>query len=107
MRLTAALTAIGDLPPVVVAGLRKKMVALARELNPDDPYLAIEVAEALGDAGLEPEIIVAPAMGGLIIGHETARALDLAVADHAQGRFVAGQLQDAALDLISHNKLLK
>lgn len=35
------------------------------------------VATAISDAGLEPEIIVAPAMGGLIIGHETARALDL------------------------------
>jgi len=35
------------------------------------------VAAAISDAGLEPEIIVAPAMGGLIIGHETARALDL------------------------------
>ncbi|MFV2074329.1 MAG: orotate phosphoribosyltransferase [Thermoanaerobaculales bacterium] len=28
-------------------------------------------------AGLDPELVVAPAMGGLIIGHETARALDL------------------------------
>lgn len=35
------------------------------------------LAEAISAAGLEPEIIVAPAMGGLIIGHETARALDL------------------------------
>jgi len=34
------------------------------------------LAEALSDAGLDPEIVVAPAMGGLIIGHETARALD-------------------------------
>ena len=34
------------------------------------------LADAITDAGLEPEIIVAPAMGGLIIGHETARALD-------------------------------
>jgi orotate phosphoribosyltransferase len=35
------------------------------------------LAGAISDAGLEPEIIVSPAMGGLIIGHETARALDL------------------------------
>ena len=35
------------------------------------------LAEAIGEAGLEPQLIVAPAMGGLIIGHETARALDI------------------------------
>jgi orotate phosphoribosyltransferase len=35
------------------------------------------LAAAVSEAGLEPEIIVSPAMGGLIIGHETARALDL------------------------------
>jgi orotate phosphoribosyltransferase len=35
------------------------------------------LADSIGDAGLEPEIIIGPAMGGLIIGHETARALDL------------------------------
>lgn len=35
------------------------------------------LAGAINEAGLEPEIIVSPAMGGLIIGHETARALDL------------------------------
>jgi orotate phosphoribosyltransferase len=35
------------------------------------------LADAIADAGLEPQVIVAPAMGGLIIGHETARALDL------------------------------
>jgi orotate phosphoribosyltransferase len=35
------------------------------------------LAGAIRDAGLEPEIIVSPAMGGLIIGHETARSLDL------------------------------
>jgi orotate phosphoribosyltransferase len=35
------------------------------------------LAETIEEAGLEPQIIVAPAMGGLIIGHETARALDL------------------------------
>jgi len=35
------------------------------------------LAGAISEAGLEPEIIVSPAMGGLIIGHETARALDL------------------------------
>ena len=35
------------------------------------------LAAAVSNAGLDPEIIVAPAMGGLIIGHETARSLDL------------------------------
>ncbi len=35
------------------------------------------LAAAVADAGLQPEVIIAPAMGGLIIGHETARALDL------------------------------
>jgi len=35
------------------------------------------LAEAIADAGLDPHIVIAPAMGGLIIGHETARALDL------------------------------
>ncbi len=35
------------------------------------------LADAIADAGLDPQVIVAPAMGGLIIGHETARALDL------------------------------
>ena len=35
------------------------------------------LAGAVSDAGLEPGIVVSPAMGGLIIGHETARALDL------------------------------
>lgn len=36
-----------------------------------------QLAAAIRSAGMTPEIIVAPAMGGLIIGHETARALDL------------------------------
>jgi orotate phosphoribosyltransferase len=35
------------------------------------------LADSIRDTGLEPEIIIAPAMGGLIIGHETARALEL------------------------------
>ena len=35
------------------------------------------LAGAIADAGLDPHIVIAPAMGGLIIGHETARALDL------------------------------
>jgi orotate phosphoribosyltransferase len=34
-----------------------------------------QLAAALGRAGLEPQLVVAPAMGGLIIGHEVARAL--------------------------------
>ncbi len=35
------------------------------------------IAAAVSDAQLDPQIVIAPAMGGLIIGHETARALDL------------------------------
>lgn len=35
------------------------------------------LAAAIDDADLGPQIIVAPAMGGLIIGHETARSLEL------------------------------
>ena len=48
------------------------------------------LAEAVSDAGLEPEIIVSPAMGGLIIGHETARALDLPFifTERAEGEMV-------------------
>ena len=48
------------------------------------------LAAAIGDAGLEPEIIVSPAMGGLIIGHETARALDLPFifTERAEGEMV-------------------
>ncbi len=34
------------------------------------------LASALENSGLVPDIIVGPAMGGLIIGHEVARALD-------------------------------
>ena len=48
------------------------------------------LADAITDAGLDPEIIVAPAMGGLIIGHETARALDLPFifTERAEGEMV-------------------
>ena len=48
------------------------------------------LAGAISDAGLEAEIIVAPAMGGLIIGHETARALDLPFifTERAEGEMV-------------------
>ena len=35
------------------------------------------LADSIRDAGLDPKIIIAPAMGGLIIGHETARALEI------------------------------
>ncbi len=35
------------------------------------------LAAAVSAAQLDPQIIIAPAMGGLIIGHETARTLDL------------------------------
>ena len=34
------------------------------------------LAAAVRDSGFDPELVVAPALGGLIIGHETARALD-------------------------------
>ena len=34
------------------------------------------IARTLRDINIEPDLVVAPAMGGLIIGHETARALD-------------------------------
>ena len=48
------------------------------------------LATAIRDAGLEPEIIIAPAMGGLIIGHETARALDVPFifTERAEGEMV-------------------
>ena len=35
------------------------------------------LAESLHGAGMKPDLVVSPAMGGLIIGHETARALDV------------------------------
>ena len=35
------------------------------------------LAGLIGASGLEPDLVVAPAMGGLIIGHETARSLDM------------------------------
>ena len=35
------------------------------------------LAAELRNADLGPDVVVAPAMGGLIIGHETARAMDL------------------------------
>lgn len=48
------------------------------------------IAREISDAGFEPEIIVSPAMGGLIIGHETARALDLPFifTERAEGEMV-------------------
>jgi orotate phosphoribosyltransferase len=48
------------------------------------------LAGAVSDAGLEPGIIVSPAMGGLIIGHETARSLDLPFifTERAEGEMV-------------------
>ncbi len=33
-----------------------------------------QLAEAIGSAMVKPDVIVGPALGGLIIGHETARA---------------------------------
>jgi orotate phosphoribosyltransferase len=48
------------------------------------------IAREISDAGFEPEIIVSPAMGGLIIGHESARALDLPFifTERAEGEMV-------------------
>ena len=48
------------------------------------------LADAITDAGLDPQMIVAPAMGGLIIGHETARALDIPFifTERAEGEMV-------------------
>ena len=48
------------------------------------------IGDAVCGAGLEPEIIVSPAMGGLIVGHETARALDLPFifTERAEGEMV-------------------
>ena len=42
-----------------------------------NPFWAGELGTALAALwnGAEPEVVVSPAMGGLIIGHETARAL--------------------------------
>jgi len=45
------------------------------------PYRAeragLQLAVATACEGIVPELVVGPAMGGLIIGHEVARALDL------------------------------
>ena len=48
------------------------------------------LANAIAKAGLAPEIIVAPAMGGLIIGHETARAMGIpfVFTERAEGEMV-------------------
>jgi len=48
------------------------------------------LANAVLGVGLDPEMVVAPAMGGLIIGHETARALDrpFIFTERAQGAMV-------------------
>jgi orotate phosphoribosyltransferase len=35
-----------------------------------------QLAATLSAAGLDPDLVVGPALGGLIIGHEVARALD-------------------------------
>jgi orotate phosphoribosyltransferase len=46
-----------------------------------DPVLAGRAGEALAalvrDAGWAPEVVLSPALGGVVIGHETARALGL------------------------------
>jgi orotate phosphoribosyltransferase len=69
------------------------------------------LAHAIAEAGLAPEIIVAPAMGGLIIGHETARALELPFifTERAEGEMVlrrgfgldAGQLVVVVEDVVT------
>jgi orotate phosphoribosyltransferase len=48
------------------------------------------LARAIAEAGLAPEIVISPAMGGLIIGHETARALGLPFifTERSQGEMV-------------------
>lgn len=48
------------------------------------------LAGAISNLGLKPEIIISPAMGGLIIGHETARFLDLPFifTERAEGEMV-------------------
>jgi len=48
------------------------------------------LADEIKGAGFNPQVIVAPAMGGLIIGHETARCLDLPFifTERAEGEMV-------------------
>lgn len=48
------------------------------------------ISDAIAKAGLAPEMIVAPAMGGLIIGHETARAMGIpfVFTERAEGEMV-------------------
>ena len=57
------------------------------------------LADAVSGAQLDPEIIIAPAMGGLIIGHETARALDLPFlfTERSEGTMVLRRGFDVAL----------
>ncbi len=46
--------------------------------HPDDAArLGEMLADAILQAGFRPKVVVSPAMGGLIIGHETARALGI------------------------------
>jgi orotate phosphoribosyltransferase len=48
------------------------------------------LADLVSAAGFDPEVVVAPAIGGLIIGHEAARALDrpFIFAERADGAMV-------------------
>lgn len=59
------------------------------------PRLAGQLGEALGDAvraaGLEVDVVLSPAMGGLIIGHEVGRALGV--------RAIFAERQDGSLTL--------
>lgn len=48
-----------------------------------------DLAEAVRALGVEPEVVVSPALGGLIIGHETARGLGL---DHLFAERVDGEM---------------
>lgn len=66
---------------ILSSGLRSpRYLQCARVLM--DPARAGRLARALAEkvraAGIEAECVVAPAMGGVIIGHELARALGLA-----------------------------
>jgi orotate phosphoribosyltransferase len=58
-----------------------------------DPRDAARLGEALAEASraLDPQVVLSPALGGLIIGHEVARALGV--------RAIFAERQDGALTL--------
>ncbi len=49
--------------------------AKATEYPEDAEFIASQIAKKLSDAGVEVDVVVGPAMGGIIIGYELARAL--------------------------------